>query len=304
VAHTTQWIGRAGVLRRGVCAVALVVAVAATSATIGSTAADASSTALKSVSVPNFSDILANSSGRTLYVLSTESGAKVHCTGTCLTKWVPDLVAKAVTHVSVGTGVKGVISFVTRSSTKKQVTYNSFPLYTDASDTGAAQEHGEAVVADGGTWYMVHATATTKGATEVKPLLQKANAGGYDGVLANAASRSLYVLSNESAGAVHCTGGCLTTWPPLLVTSATSSIALGAGVSGKIGFVTRSSTTKQVTFNGYPVYTYSGDTGANQTNGEGIAADGGTWTLADAGAKTTAGTPVAPSSGGGWTKRP
>jgi predicted lipoprotein with Yx(FWY)xxD motif len=37
--------------------------------------------------------------------------------------------------------------------------------------------------------------------------------------------------------------------------------------------------TKQVTFDGCPLYTFVKDTGAGQTHGEGIVAFGGTWGL-------------------------
>jgi predicted lipoprotein with Yx(FWY)xxD motif len=123
--------------------------------------------------------------------------------------------------------------------------------------------------------------------------------GGYSSALGNQSSRSLYVLSAEKGAKLHCKSGCLTTWPPLLVKTSVKSISLGKGVKGKIGFVTRSKTMKQVTFNSYPVYQYSGDTGAKQSNGEDIVADGGTWTLVHAGASTAGGTPFKQSSGGG-----
>src|ERR1019366_88242 len=101
------------------------------------------------------------------------------------------------------------------------------------------------------------------------------------------------ILSTEKNTKLHCVRHCLTVWPPLLVKSSTKSIKLGAGVSGKIGFVKRSSTKKQVTFNSYPVYVYSGDSGPKQSNGEGIHADGGTWTMVHASAKTASATPYA-----------
>jgi hypothetical protein len=74
------------------------------------------------------------------------------------------------------------------------------------------------------------------------------------------------------------------------VKTSVKSISLGAGVKGKIGFVTRSKTMKQVTYNSFPVYTYAADTGKLQSNGEGIVAFGGKWTLAKAKATSPAAT--------------
>jgi predicted lipoprotein with Yx(FWY)xxD motif len=287
----------------GVCAVALAVSGVVVAAGTATAATDT----LKSVNPPNYAGVLGTSASRTLYVLSTEKSAKLHCTKSCLSTWVPLEVKTAVTHVSIGSGVKGKIAFVTRTSVLKQVTYKGYPLYTYKGDTKANEVNGEAVVSEGGTWYLARAAAKTSSATEVRPLLQSASAAPYQSVLAASSNDSLYLLSVEVGAVIKCGAGCTSVWLPLLVTSSTTKIALGAGVKGKIGFVARSSTMDQVTFNSYPVYTYTGDSGPGQSNGEGIVADGGTWYLLHAGATTAATTSVAPSSGGGgggWDRRP
>ena len=271
--------------------------VAASSAT-----AQASTPLLKSANIPSFPGVLENSASRSLYVLSTEKGAKLHCTSaSCLKLWKPIEVKSSVKSVSVGSGVKGKIGFVKRTSTMKQVTFNTYPIYTYTGDTGANQSHGEAIGADGGTWDLVHAAAKSAGATRYNPALVNANIPGFNGVLENTSNLSLYVLSVEKGTVLKCTGACTSTWPPLLVPTGVTKVTLGAGVKGTIGFVTRSSTMKQVTFNSYPVYTYTGDVGPNGAAGQGVVADGGTWTLVNATATTAAGTPVTgPGTGGGW----
>jgi predicted lipoprotein with Yx(FWY)xxD motif len=128
------------------------------------------------------------------------------------------------------------------------------------------------------------------------PVMKSANVSGFPGALVNHSSRSLYILSAEKGAKLKCKADCLATWPPLLVKTSVKTVALGANVKGKIGFVARSSTMKQVTFNSYPVYTYQGDTGTLQSNGEGITADGGTWTLVKAKASSPSSTPFAASS--------
>jgi predicted lipoprotein with Yx(FWY)xxD motif len=265
----------------------------------------ASPPVLQSANIPNYAGILENSATRSLYVLSTGKGAKLHCTtSACLKSWHPLVVKSSTKSISVSGAVKGKIGFVKRSATTKQVTFNTYPVYTFAGDSGVHQSHGEAVVAFGGTWLMLHASAKSTAATPVAPLLQSANIPGWPGVLENDASRSLYVLSVESGGTIKCTGKCATTWLPVLVTPSTTSIAVGAGVKGTIGFVARGSSAKQVTFNKYPVYTYTGDSGPNQSNGEDIPADGGTWTLVHASATSNGGTPdaIAPAGRGGWVR--
>ena len=66
---------------------------------------------------------------------------------------------------------------------------------------------------------------------------------------------------------------------------------------GPIGFIDRTGPTKQITFNGFPVYRYVGDYGPNGSNGEGVMADGGTWYLANAAATTNGATEVPVSTG-------
>lgn len=121
------------------------------------------------------------------------------------------------------------------------------------------------------------------------PTLKSANVTGFSGALVNHSSRTLYLLTSEKGAKIKCASGCLSAWPPLLVKSTVKTVSLGANVKGRIGFVKRSATMKQVTFNSYPVYTYSGDSAALQSTGEGIAAFGGTWYLIKA-KSTTAGT--------------
>jgi predicted lipoprotein with Yx(FWY)xxD motif len=124
------------------------------------------------------------------------------------------------------------------------------------------------------------------------PPLNKANAGGYSGILVSSTHRSLYVLSVESGGHIRCRAACLSFWPPMIVKSSVTTVKIGNGVKGKIGFVRRSATTKQVTFNGFPVYWFSGDSGPNQVNGQGISLDGGMWSLVHAGSSSARSTRV------------
>jgi predicted lipoprotein with Yx(FWY)xxD motif len=292
-------------VRRTVTGGLSAIAVVAGTLVMAAGTAGAATDTLQAVNSSNFTGVLATSAGRTLYVLSTEKSTKLHCATTCLKMWVPLEVKSSVSRVTIGTGVKGKVAFVKRTSAMKQLTFNGFPLYTYVGDTRAGTTNGEAIVSEGGTWYMAHAAAKTNAATEVRPLLQSASASPYSSVLAASNNYSLYLLSAEVGRAIKCTAGCTSVWLPLLVSSSTTKIALGAGVKGTIGFISRSSTTDQVTFNSYPVYTYTGDSGPGQTNGEGVAADGGTWYLLNAAATTAGTTSVAPSSGGGgggWSR--
>ncbi|MGO9963316.1 MAG: hypothetical protein ACLPUG_07820 [Acidimicrobiales bacterium] len=144
------------------------------------------------------------------------------------------------------------------------------------------------------------AGAQPAGHSSSKATLQQGKVAKYGEVLANSAGFSLYVLSTESTGKLHCTSSaCLSGWPPLLVAKNTM-ITVGAGVKGKVSHVTRGSKW-QVTYNGWPVYTFVGDSGPGKSDGENIVAFGGTWDLVHAGATTRSGTPVKTVTNSGGT---
>jgi len=131
------------------------------------------------------------------------------------------------------------------------------------------------------------------------PSLESANLTGFAGALVNQSSRTLYVLSVEQGAALKCKSACLSTWKPVLVKDSVTTITLGAKVDGKIGFVKRSATTKQVTFNSFPLYTYSGDDGPRQANGEGLSAFGGRWYVVKASSTKAATTEIKRAFSGG-----
>ena len=121
------------------------------------------------------------------------------------------------------------------------------------------------------------AAAEQTGHSSSKSTLQERKVGKYGEVLTNSAGYSLYVLSTEQKGKLHCTSSsCLGGWPPLLI-GKNAMISAGPGVVGKVSHVARGSKW-QVTYNGWPVYTFVGDSGPAGSKGEKIVAFGGTGT--------------------------
>lgn len=280
--------------RRAAVCVGAALGLAASFAFASTSASATTAPTLQSVKVAGYSSVLAGSTARTLYLLNIEKGAKLHCKTKCLSLWLPVLVKSSVKSVTIGTGVKGKIGFVSRSSSHKQVTFNSYPVYSYTGDSGPRQEHGEDVMSFGGAWKMLKVSATTAASTPDSPQLQSENLSGYTGTLANSARRSFYVLSTEVGASVQCTGSCLSIWPPFEVTSTTAPVTLGPGVKGTVGFVSRGTSLYQVTFNSYPVYTYSGDSGPGGSNGQALVEFGGTWYLTNASATMASTTQIVP----------
>jgi predicted lipoprotein with Yx(FWY)xxD motif len=96
-------------------------------------------------------------------------------------------------------------------------------------------------------------------------------------VLTTLKGKTLYSLSVEKHGKFICTGGCLTSWTPLVV-------AAGTKPTGpvKLGTVKRPEGKTQVTYKGLPLYSFMGDSGPDEANGEGLK-DVGTWHAAKVG---------------------
>ncbi len=105
-----------------------------------------------------------------------------------------------------------------------------------------------------------------------RPTLTTALRGSLGEVLTDAQGRTLYHFLPEKDGKVSCTGSCATTWPPLLV-PATTAPRQASRLAGTVGVVTRPDGGTQVTYDEWPLYTFSGDKRAEDVTGQGIAGE-------------------------------
>jgi predicted lipoprotein with Yx(FWY)xxD motif len=137
-------------------------------------------------------------------------------------------------------------------------------------------------------------TATTGASTQVVADAM-ANSKIGDTILVNASGLTLYKFSADSAGKSACSGACAMAWPPVTVTTGSTPKG-GSGATGTFGTITRSDGTLQVTYNGTPLYTFSGDSAAGDTNGQNLTSDGGTWTVVTTSAATTPAATAAPQT--------
>jgi predicted lipoprotein with Yx(FWY)xxD motif len=115
-------------------------------------------------------------------------------------------------------------------------------------------------------------------------------------VLVDSHGRTLYELSVDKAGHIVCVAVCASLWPPDML-PAGGKPAVGGGVEATLGTVQRPDGTWQVTADGHPLYTYSQDSAAGQTKGEGVMDTGGTWyALSASGSPVMAGAGTSSSS--------
>jgi predicted lipoprotein with Yx(FWY)xxD motif len=94
-------------------------------------------------------------------------------------------------------------------------------------------------------------------------------------ILVDSQGRTLYLFRRDSGIKSACTGACAIDWPPL---RSTGTPTVGGGVTASIVATSaRSDGNPQITYNGHPLYLFSGDQKPGDTNGEGVNAFGGLW---------------------------
>ncbi|MGB7588318.1 MAG: hypothetical protein WBM00_06380 [Solirubrobacterales bacterium] len=101
------------------------------------------------------------------------------------------------------------------------------------------------------------------------------SASGVGTVLVDSNGMTLYYFEKDEGGKSACNGACASAWPPLTTSGAPKTMA-GAEAS-KLGTTTRSDGATQVTYAGWPLYTYTADTAPGEANGTDVKAFGGSW---------------------------
>lgn len=86
-------------------------------------------------------------------------------------------------------------------------------------------------------------------------------------ILTDANGMTLYTFSKDVNGASSCYDACEAKWPPLIVS--TKPLA-SADATGRLGTTERKGGKLQATYNGQPLYYYSGDSKPGGTDGQGF----------------------------------
>lgn len=99
---------------------------------------------------------------------------------------------------------------------------------------------------------------------------------GLGPVLVNSQGRTLYIFEPDKHAKVTCTGGCATAWPPVMLAGAKASTG-GAVKTALVSSDPDPAGGRVVTYNGWPLYLFSGDSGAGMANGQALNSSGGLW---------------------------
>ena len=140
-----------------------------------------------------------------------------------------------------------------------------------ACSSGSSSQGAAAGGAAGGSGSTVITTASSSAGT----------------ILTDGSGRAVYLWVADTNGKSVCSGACAGAWPPVMVSGTVT--ASGSAKSSDLGSTTRSDGSKQVTYNGHPLYYFVGDAGAGTASGQGSDQFGAKWWLVSpAGSDVTA----------------
>jgi predicted lipoprotein with Yx(FWY)xxD motif len=122
--------------------------------------------------------------------------------------------------------------------------------------------------------------------------LKTATIGGAT-VLTTSKGFTLYSFAPDTSTKSNCNGACAQNWPPV------QGPATASGVKGTFGTIKRSDGSVQATFDGHPLYAFTGDTAPGQAKGNGLNAAGGLWHEVTTSGTAPAGSSTSGSGGGG-----
>jgi predicted lipoprotein with Yx(FWY)xxD motif len=145
------------------------------------------------------------------------------------------------------------------------------------------------------------ASATTSNTAASPPatpaaLITTKSLPGLGTVLVNGQGRTLYIFEPDKHSKVTCTGGCATAWPPMTLSGAKAQTA-GAVKASLVSSDPNPAGGRVVTYDGWPLYLFAGDSSAGTANGQALNSSGGLWYVI-----TPAGTIVTKKAGSGPAK--
>lgn len=180
------------------------------------------------------------------------------------------------------------------------------PVFLLAACGGSGGSGGTAN--SGGSGGYASGAGATGSSASSGPATVETHSGSMGTYLTNGSGQALYLFAADHGGRSACSGACAAAWPPLKTTGPPK--AAGGAKAGKLATTSRPDGSKQVTYGGHPLYTFTGDTTAGDTNGEGSSAFGAKWwlvtpngtALTGSGASSPSGGPSSSSggTGGGW----
>lgn len=135
----------------------------------------------------------------------------------------------------------------------------------DAADTTSTTSDADTTATDDGT------TSTTG---EAAAVLIGTGETDHGEVLTDTDGLTLYIFTDDAEGVSNCVDTCADIWPRVIA----ENVETRGELDIEVGLVDGDEAERQVTVNGRPVYTYSGDSEPGMATGQGLL---GKWWVLD-----------------------
>ncbi|MEL6772438.1 MAG: hypothetical protein AAFP18_15345 [Bacteroidota bacterium] len=216
-------------------------------------------------------DVLIGNRGRTLYVFANEPDGTPACLGPCLDTWPVYFVEELILDPRLD---PADFDEITRPDGLSQITYKGWPLYNFSPDGNGQVESPRSILGDGvgGVWF---AAKPDYGVLVARKQLVGADGNNYleDGTLGDAVSRfltdpagiTLYRFTGDANATNNFTAPDFSNdgiWPLYFEAGAVPS-AYDQADFGVIDVFGR----QQLTFKGWPLYTFFADEVRGDTKG-------------------------------------
>jgi len=103
---------------------------------------------------------------------------------------------------------------------------------------------------------LVATAGATRNATKARVVARIQKTSKYGKILVTTRGMTLYTYASDTRAHSNCNGACLAIWPPLTVPKGIKPVA--KGVRG-LQVIVRANGVRQVTYKGWPLYTYVND---------------------------------------------
>jgi predicted lipoprotein with Yx(FWY)xxD motif len=147
---------------------------------------------------------------------------------------------------------------------------------SSSSSSSSSEPSGSGNEGPGATTSSEGGAAEAEGGTSGEATIASGEASGLGTVLVDSEGMTVYLFTPDEGTESTCYGGCESAWPPVVAEGKPSA---GEGAtSSALGTTKRKDGTVQVTYNGHPLYTFTGDTAPGEAVGQ---EDDGTWFVLD-----------------------
>jgi predicted lipoprotein with Yx(FWY)xxD motif len=116
--------------------------------------------------------------------------------------------------------------------------------------------------------------------TAAKVMTSKTSLGT---IIVDGQGNTLYMFEKDKGGKSSCGGACAAAWPPAVTSG--KPTAAGAVSAAKLGTTKSPDGKTMVTYAGWPLYRYAGDSAAGDTNGQNLNQFGAEWYVLGANGK-------------------